>query len=303
MLRQVVTRTLRVALQIGAVSCLTFLLAAAAPGRFQDELRLDPGISPATVQALTRDLGLDHPWPVRFAAWARDAVRGRFGYSLTYRVPVRDLIAPRLFRTIVLTLVALVCAWVIALVIGIATTLAVRGRWRHAVDAAVAAALALPDLLLVMLVLLAAAAVAPAARTLPPAVLPAAALTGSVLPALVHHVRRALDDALPGPLDVALEARGLPPAARLLRHALPLASAPLVALAGLSIGSLTSASILVEVVTGWPGLGPLLLEAVLARDDYVVVAAAVTSCAFVLIGHTAADLVQLLLDPRARGRA
>ena len=65
MVAYVVTRTLRVASYLLAVSLLTFVLAGAAPGRFLDDLRLDPRVSPATVEALTREYGLDRPLAVR----------------------------------------------------------------------------------------------------------------------------------------------------------------------------------------------------------------------------------------------
>jgi peptide/nickel transport system permease protein len=68
----------------------------------------------------------------------------------------------------------------------------------------------------------------------------------------------------------------------------------------LSLGTLLSASLLVEVVMGWPGLGPFLVDAILARDIAVVLSAVVLSAAFLIAGNTAADLLLYRIDPRIR---
>lgn len=89
----------------------------------------------------------------------------------------------------------------------------------------------------------------------------------------------------------------------LFRHALPAAANPLISLFGLSLGTLVSSSILVEVVFGWPGLGQLLLEAILERDFYVVIDAAVLATGFFLAGNLLADIVIYANDPRIRVNA
>jgi peptide/nickel transport system permease protein len=69
---------------------------------------------------------------------------------------------------------------------------------------------------------------------------------------------------------------------------------------GLSVGALLSGSLLVEVITGWPGLGPLLLEAAMARDIYVVVGAVMASAFFMIAGSILADILLVVADPRIR---
>jgi peptide/nickel transport system permease protein len=86
----------------------------------------------------------------------------------------------------------------------------------------------------------------------------------------------------------------------LFRHALPAAANPLISLFGLSLGTLVSSSMLVEAVFGWPGLGRLLLEAILERDLYLVIDAAVLATAFFLAGNLIADLLIYVNDPRIR---
>jgi peptide/nickel transport system permease protein len=68
----------------------------------------------------------------------------------------------------------------------------------------------------------------------------------------------------------------------------------------LSVAGLLSGSLLVEVMTGWPGLGPLLLEASLSRDFYVVIGAVMVSTIFMISGNLLADVLLLMTDPRVR---
>jgi peptide/nickel transport system permease protein len=86
----------------------------------------------------------------------------------------------------------------------------------------------------------------------------------------------------------------------LYRYALRAAANPLISLAGFSVATLLSASLLVEVVMSWPGLGPMLLEAIVARDLYVVIGAVVFSTVLLVGGNLTADLLLLILDPRVR---
>jgi peptide/nickel transport system permease protein len=78
------------------------------------------------------------------------------------------------------------------------------------------------------------------------------------------------------------------------------AAHPLISLFGFSIGALLSGSLIVEVVMSWPGLGPLLLEAILARDLYLVIGGVMLSTIFLVTGNFIADLLLYCADPRIR---
>jgi peptide/nickel transport system permease protein len=84
------------------------------------------------------------------------------------------------------------------------------------------------------------------------------------------------------------------------RHALPAAANSLISLFGFSVGTLLSASLLIEIILSWPGLGPLVLEAMLARDTYVVMAVVMLSAVFLILGNVLADLLLYWSDPRIR---
>lgn len=133
--------------------------------------------------------------------------------------------------------------------------------------------------------------------------LPIAALVLSVLPLLVRHVRAAIAEVLDAPFLLAAEGHGVPRRTLLYRYALPAGANPLISLFGFSIGTLLSGSLVVEVVMSWPGLGPFLLEAILARDLYVVIGGVLLSTLFLVGGNFVADLLLYWADPRIRKEA
>jgi peptide/nickel transport system permease protein len=83
-------------------------------------------------------------------------------------------------------------------------------------------------------------------------------------------------------------------------HALPAAANPLISLFGFSFGILLSSSLVIEGAFGWPGLGQLLIEAILQRDFYLVVDAAMLATAFLISGSLLADTLLYAIDPRIR---
>ncbi len=319
-MRYALRRLAHGALLLTGVSLLTFGLTALAPGDYYSGMRVDPRVAQPAVEALRRQAGLDRPLVVRYAAWASSALRGDLGYSLAYGIPVASLVRERLGATLLLAGTATLAAWLLALPLGI--WYATRRGWQEALGgAAVAALLIVPDLLLAMMVLLLAVETGwfPAGgMTSPDAAalswtgrawdvlrhlaLPAAVLAVGMLPALVRHVRAAMAGVMDAPFAQSARAHGIPPRRLLWRHLLPVAANPLVSLFGLSLGTLLSASLLVEVVMGWPGLGPLLVDAIMARDVAVVLAVVMLSAAFLIAGNLAADLLLYRLDPRIRVR-
>jgi peptide/nickel transport system permease protein len=131
-------------------------------------------------------------------------------------------------------------------------------------------------------------------------VVPATALVLAILPALVRHVRASVSDVLAAPFVRAARAHGIPEARVLFRHVLPAAANPLVSLFGLSLAGLLSMSLVVEVVMSWPGLGPLLLDAILARDFFLALGLVLVSTVLLLGGNMLADALLLAADPRIR---
>jgi peptide/nickel transport system permease protein len=130
--------------------------------------------------------------------------------------------------------------------------------------------------------------------------LPSLCLTAGSLPLLLSHVRTAIAEVLHSPFITAARGFGIPLPRLLLHHALRAAANPLISLFGFSIGILLSSSLLIEVIFGWPGLGQLILEAILQRDFYLVVDAAMLATIFLIAGNLLADILLYASDPRIR---
>src|SRR5467141_3450732 len=289
-MRYFLHRFLQATFLLVGVSLLTFVFSALAPGNYFDEMRLNPQISPETVAALRAQYQLDRPMPVRYVRWVNSLLHGEMGYSFAYNSPVAPLLWVRARNTLLLTVIANLMAWALALPLGIwsATTL---GRLPdRALSGVTAALLVIPDLVLALGLLILAVrtgwfptggmisvgfdSLSPIEKLRDIALhmaLPMIALVLSALPLLVRHIRAAIAEVLSTPFLRAAASHGIQRRTLLYRYALRAAANPLISLFGFSVGALLSGSLLVEVVMSWPGLGPLLLEAILARDLYVLI--------------------------------
>jgi peptide/nickel transport system permease protein len=321
-MRYLIERLMQTAFLLVGVSFLTFLFSSLAPGNYFDEMRLNPQISPETLSALRAQYQLDQPLPVRYARWARSIAHGELGYSFAYNSPVAPLLWVRARNTLLLTLVASLISWVLALPLGIWSAETLGRLPDRALSLATATLWAIPDLVfaLGLLILAARSGLFPTGglvsvnfESLSPfekvrdvashLALPVGALVLTTLPMLVLHVRTAIADVLGAPFLRAALAHGIPRRKLLYRYALRAAAHPLISLFGFSVGTLLSGSLLVEIVMSWPGLGPLLLEAILARDLYVVIAGVLFSMIFLVMGNLFADVLLYWADPRIRSAA
>jgi len=222
-------------------------------------------------------------------------------------------------NTLLLTVPATLAAWLIAVPLG-AWCASHRDQWVDRLCAvATTTLLVTPELLLGLLMLVVASRTGlfPVGGMASPAgtplqgwarardllvhlTLPALALALLSLPVLVRHVRASLVDVLGAPFIQGTRARGVPPGRLLFRDALRAAANPLVSLLGLSIAGLLSTSLVIEALMSWPGLGPLLLDAIAARDLYLVLGAIMCSTLLLVAGNFVADALLYAADPRIR---
>ena len=320
-MRYLALRSLQSLLLLLGVSLLSFVFVELAPGNFFDEMRLNPQISSETLARLRTQYGMDQPLPVRYGRWLRAASKGELGFSFAYNSPVTPLLWSRVQNTLLLTGSSTLVAWLVALPLGILSA-EKRGGWIDRVLTLITGALvATPDLLLALFLLW----LAVRTRWLPVGgmeslasdqksgwaqlkdltahlIAPVVVLVLGFLPTLLRHTRAAMIEALNSRCVRAARAHGISRMRILFRHALPVALNPLVSFFGLSMGSLLSASLLIEVVMGWPGLGPLLLEAIQGRDVYVVVGSVMFASLFLLFGALLGDALLVAVDPRVRAK-
>ncbi|MFZ0519997.1 MAG: ABC transporter permease [Candidatus Acidiferrales bacterium] len=301
------------------ISIFSFALLQLAPGDFFTALEVNPQVSARTITALRTQYGLDKPLPVRYLSWLRAVLHGDLGTSFAYNSPVAPLLALRARNTLLLTGTATLLAWLLAIPFGIWSA-ARQGKWSDRVGGVMTSTLlTVPDLVLFLALLLLAvrtgwfptggmistefgdlsfwSKVKDIAYHL---LLPSLGLALATLPPLVRHIRSAMIEVLDSPFIRAARAHGIAEHRVLLRYALPVAANPLISLFGFSIATMLSAGLLVEVILSWPGIGPLLVEAILAKDIFVVVGTVMLSSLFLVAGNFLADMLLFAADPRIR---
>jgi peptide/nickel transport system permease protein len=301
-----------------AVSSASLLLARVAPG---DYVTVTLGIDARgeVADALRARYGLNRSIGEQYREWLAHAVRLDFGRSLLYDTPVATLVKDRAANTAILAAAALAFATIVGLPLGIVTG-SRRGLLSQAIRSVSVVLLSLPSLITsIVLIALAArtgwlpigdmrsadlavsggSALARTSDLLRHLALPATALALPIAAMFERLQAQAMADVMRQPFVLATLARGVPWSRVVWRDALKAALRPLASVYGLVVGALFSGSFAVEVVTSWPGLGRLLLEALRARDLYLVAGCAAAGSVFLALGTLVSDAALALLDPRA----
>ena len=266
---------------------------------------------PAAATTLRHLLGLDVPLLHRYVSWVGDLLRGDFGLSYTYRIPVGGLIAERLQLSLPLALYALLLSTAIALPLGLIAA-ARRGALSDwAVTGMTQLGLALPNFWLgMLLVLLFAVRLhwvsaggfpgwhAGAGPALEALTLPAIALAMPQAAILTRVLRGALIDTLHEEYIRTARAKGAGEWRVLWRHALPNALVPVLTILGMQFSFLLAGGVIIENVFFLPGLGRLVFQAIVQRDLIVVQSVVVVLVLAVVLVSFVVDLCHGLVDPR-----
>lgn len=287
----IVRRSLRAGLMVLAVSSAAMLLVHLAPGDAFSDFQLDP----QTAAAERARLGLDRPFAQQYAAWLGRALVLDFGESTRFHRPVSGLLAERIGNTVQLGTAALLLAIGIGIPAGVLTASS-RRRTTWIIRAASLLLIATPPLVTALVLLLL------ESRTgWPPAGLPLAALAlGLPIAAALEGVQsQAVGEALAEPCLTAARARGVSRARALWMHALPLSLKPVLGILGIVIGTVLSGSFVVEYVTGWPGIGTLMYDALVSRDLFLAAGCAAAGAVFLALGLLITDIALVFVDPRA----
>lgn len=301
------------ALTLALATLVVFLLVEVLPG---DPAATMMGLnaSPEALAALRAEFGLDGPAWRRYLAWVAGLVRGDLGVSYTYRVPVAELVAERLWVSLPLALYALALTVLIALPVGILAAVQRERPAGAALMGLTQVGLAVPNFWLgILLVLVFAvglnwvsaggfpgwqAGLGPALAAL---TLPALALALPQASILARVLRSALVDTLAEDYVRTARAKGLTWGQALRRHALANALIPVLTILGLQFSFLIAGGIIIETVFSLPGLGRLIFQAVSQRDLIVVKGVVVLLVFAVVLVTTIVDLLYTIADPRLRG--
>jgi peptide/nickel transport system permease protein len=299
------------------VLTITFFLLKLAPGDPMDRY-YHPDIAPETLEMMRERLGLDRPLHEQYLKWIGSFIRGDFGVSLAYDVPVSTLLAEAIPNTLRLTLAALLLHVIIGVALGIASAAKRYSLFDRVNTVAALFVYSIPSFwLALMLILLFSLklGILPSSHMqsigaaemggfalfidrLKHLILPTFVLGIASAASTARYMRGSMLDVLKEDYIRTARAKGLPEGAVLIKHAFKNAALPIVTIVGLSLPFLLGGAVVTEKIFSWPGMGRLTVDAIYARDYPVVLAVNFVVACMVIAGNLLADIGYALLDPR-----
>ncbi len=299
-------RLIQSALILLGVSFITYVLLFVLPA---DPVRQIAGraATAQTVENIRQQLGLDQPFLVQYGRYLANLVQGDLGRSYLQKTEVGDLITSRLPATLLLMLAGIAAELVLGLTMGIAAAL-MRGRFGDQVLMMTSFVTVSAPQFVVSLLMLYIFAVklgwfpiggyGTAAHLVLPAV--TLGILGSGW--YSRMMRSSMIEVLRADYIRTARAKGLGRARVVLRHALPNAVLPIVAMIGIDIGIFMGGIVVVESVFGWPGIGQLAWQAIQRVDIPIIMGVTLVSALAIVVGNLLADLIAPFIDPRIRLR-
>ncbi|MCD7739833.1 MAG: ABC transporter permease [Candidatus Gastranaerophilales bacterium] len=298
------------------VSLISFFLIRIAPVDPLAELRLNPSITQETLDYEVQRLGLDKPVIVQYGLWLKSFIKGDLGYCTTGE-KVSDKLKERIPNTLLLTGFVIFFTWAVGIPLGIVAAL----NWRKPFDRLLtilsSIGMAIPSFFFALLLLIFAVKTgwfptggltsynySEMTHTgkffdiIHHLILPVIVLFTISLSGLQRQMRGNLLDVLQSDYVKFARAKGLSESKVIYKHALRNAINPMVTLLGFEFASLLSGAALTEYVFQYPGLGRLILEAVLKSDINLVMASLMIGTIMLIAGNLLADILLKIVDPR-----
>ena len=302
---------------------LVFFIIQAAPGDFLSQLKVNPRVTATQLARLRHDFGLDQPVIVQYLKWMWNMLHGDLGESFSAHRPVLEVVLPRAANSMILVVLSTVILFLVAIPIGIYSALHPYSFADRAMTFVSYLFLGLPSFFFALLALFAMVTL----RQNYGWDVPISGKTSANLPENANFLMRSLDilkHALIPSIILVLRgissesrfirgymletlgqdfirtarAKGLAQNAVVYKHALRIALIPFIAgLGGLLPGLLSGAGF-VEVVYSYPGLTPLVLDALSNTDVYVLSSVTALSTILYIVGNLLSDLLLAVADPR-----
>lgn len=316
----ILRRFLQVIPLLLGISLLTFVLLQLAPGDFLSTMAENPQISAETLAAMRHRFGLDRPWWLQYVLYLRNVfLHFDFGESFARHQPVFTVLREGFANTMMLAIAAAVVTWGLAIPLGVWAGMKQYSSLDKGLSLIAFVWLSVPEVLSGLLLLLLAArtgwfpvggmrsldyddmdAMGRALDIGRHLILPALAVGLIPLAARMRQMRGNLLDVLRLDYVTTARAKGLDEHTVVFKHALRNALNPLITLFGFTLGSLVSGSLVAEIIFAWPGLGRITYEALITKDEYVVMGGVLMASFVLVLGNLIADLLLAASDPRIR---
>ncbi|MBQ3819814.1 ABC transporter permease [bacterium] len=300
------------------VSLISFFIIRLSPVDPLAELRLNPSVSKETLQAETQRLGLDKPIIIQYLKWAKSFIKGDLGVTSSGE-KVSTKLKERIPNTLMLTVIVIFLSWLVAIPLGILAAVNQKTPFDRLLTVLTSIGMAIPSFFFAVLLLIFAVKTGwfpvgglTSSNFLEMSfsqkfldishhlVLPVTVLFTLSLAGLQRQMRANLLDVLDSDYVKFARAKGLSEFKVVVKHALRNAVNPLITLLGFEFAGLLSGAALTEYVFQYPGLGRLILEAVLKSDINLVMASLMMGAIMLIAGNLIADILLILTDPRIR---
>lgn len=300
------------------VSLISFFIIRLSPVDPLAELKLNPSVSKETLQKETERLGLDKPIIVQYGKWAKSFIKGDLGITSNGE-RVSSKLKERIPNTLLLTVIVIFLTWVVGVPLGILAAIKWKTPFDRILTVLTSVGMAIPSFFFAVLLLIFAVKtgwfpiggltssnfmemsfgqkVWDITRHL---VLPVTVLFTISLAGLQRQMRANLLDVLDSDYVKFARAKGLSEFKVIFKHALRNAINPMITLLGFEFAGLLSGAALTEYVFQYPGLGRLILEAVLKSDINLVMASLMMGAIMLIAGNLIADILLIMSDPRIR---
>ncbi len=300
------------------VAFLSFLFVQLAPGDYFDSLKANPQVSQETIDALRSRYHLDESFHIQFLGWIGNLFQGDLGYSFVRKAPVSTIIGQYTVNTLFLALVTLTVTWLVAIPLGILSA----SRWNRFSDKAISflalLGMSFPSFIIAILLLMGASMVPgmpiggmtsiqfenmsffeKIGDLFLHLLIPATAIAVLSVAGLIRLTRANMLEVMKKPFLLAAHAQGLPKK-EVHRQAFVNAMNPLITLLGYEFAALLGGSAIIEIICSWPGLGSVMLEAVMTQDLYLVMGGILMGSVMLVVGNLLADILLVKLDPRMK---
>lgn len=317
-LKYIVKRILQTIPLLVMVSIISFFVIRLSPVDPLAELKLNPSISPVTVEKERQRLGLDKPIIVQYGKWAISFVKGDLGVTSNGE-RVSQKLKERIPNTLLLTTIVIFLTWLVGVPLGIIAAVKWKTPFDRILTVLTSIGMAIPSFFFAVLLLMFAVKTGwfPIGGLTSPnfadmnifhkfldisyhLVLPVFVLFTISLAGLQRQMRANMLDVLDSDYVKFARAKGIPEFTVIYKHALRNAINPMITLLGFEFAGLLSGAALTEYVFQYPGLGRLILEAVLKSDINLVMASLMMGAIMLILGNLIADILLIITDPRIR---
>lgn len=300
------------------VSLISFFIIRLSPVDPLAELKLNPSVSPATVERERQRLGLDKPIIVQYGKWACSFVQGDLGVTSTGE-KVSQKLKERIPNTLLLTSIVILLTWLVGVPLGIIAAVNWKTPFDRVLTVLTSIGMAIPSFFFAVLLLIFAVKTGwfPIGGLTSPnfadmnfigklwdithhLILPVIVLFTISLAGLQRQMRANMLDVLDSDYVKFARAKGLSEFSVIYKHALRNAINPMITLLGFEFAGLLSGAALTEYVFQYPGLGRLILEAVMKSDINLVMASLMMGAIMLVLGNLIADILLIITDPRIR---